>query len=115
MTAPATAQDCARWIRSSARFEANVAGGNIPGILSVEEDGGLTTYTNLSGFTASDLGYEPDGGLSMINTSTDRAPGERYRQAFDQLWTDQARLKDVTEALCRQIEATYPENAPSRI
>ena len=54
----------------------------------MEGEGGLTTYTNLSGFTASDLGYEPDGGLSMINKSTDRAPGERYRQVFDQLWTD---------------------------
>ena len=115
MTARATAQDCARWIRSSARFKANIAGGNVPGFLSVEGSGGLTTYTNLSGFTASDLGYEREGGLSLINKSTDRAPGERYRQVFDQLWTDQARLEDVTEALCRQIEATYTENAPSRI
>ena len=115
MTARATAQDCAQWIRTTARFKANIAGGNVPGFLSAERTDGLTTYTNLSGFTAADLGYEPDSGLSMINKSTDHAAGERYRQFFEQLWIDQARLEDVTEALCRQIEAIYAENAPSRI
>ena len=115
MTARATAQDCARWIRRSARFKANVAGGAVPTFLSVDGDAGLTTYTNLPGLTAPELGYELGDGLSMINKSEDRAPGERYRQLFDQLWADPARLEDVTEALCRQIEATYAENSPSRI
>ncbi len=115
MTARATAQDCARWIRRSARFKANVAGGGMPTFLSVDGSAGLTTYTNLSGLTAPDLGYEPSDGLSMINKSGDRGPGERYRQLFDQLWADPTRLEDVTEALCRQIEATYAENAPSRV
>ena len=115
MTGRAAAQDCARWIRSKAHFKANVSGGNVPGFLSLEGAAGLTTYANLSGFTASDLGHEPGGGLTMITKFDDRDAGDRYQRLFGQLWDDGPGLRDVTEALCQRIEATYAENAPSRI
>ena len=115
MTGRAAAQDCAHWIRSKARFKASVIGGGLPHFLSVEGAARLTTYANLSGFTASDLGYEPSGGLTMITKFDDRAAGDRYQQVFGQLWEDRSKLADVTEALCQHIEATYAENAPARI
>ena len=115
MTARATAQECARWIRKSARFRANVAGGGLPASLSIEGTDRAVAYGNLSGFTAADLGYEPSGNLSMIQKTDDPEATAHYIRLFDQLWGDNARLQDVTDALCQQIEETYAENAPAHV
>lgn len=113
MTARATAKDCADWIRRTARFKAN-SGGSIPSLLTIEGNGEPVAYAPLTGFTAADLGYERTDGLTLINKIDGHVAGQ-YAERFRQLWQDDARLSDVTDALCQQIEEVYAENAPSRI
>jgi len=113
MTARAVARDCANWIRTKGRFKAN-PGSSIPAFLCARGSTGGAVYTGLQGFTASDLGYQP-GNLTMINKIDDPQAVARYGQLFDQLWYDRDRLTDVTDALCRQLEQVYAENAPARI
>ena len=51
----------------------------------------------------------------MINKVTEEQAVARYGALFDQLWSEPGRLIDVTEELCRQLEAVYAENSPARI
>ena len=114
MTGRALARECAAWICQRARFKAN-PGAPIPAFFcATDRAGGGAVYTGLQGVTAVDLGYQP-GHLTMINKLTEAAAVERYRGLFAELWNERDRLVDVTDALCRQLEAVYAENAPARI
>jgi superfamily II DNA or RNA helicase len=113
MTTRALARECADWIREKGQFKAN-PGSTIPAFLCLHGQGGQALYTGLHGFTTADLGYQP-GNLTMINKVSDESSVSRYLQLFDQLWNEPGRLEDVTEALCRQLEQVYAENAPARI
>lgn len=113
MTTRALARECATWIRDKAEFRAN-PGTAIPPFLCTIGSGGGAVYTGLNGFTAADLGYQP-GTLTMINKIAEEQAVNRYAALFDQLWSEPGRLTDVTDALCRQLEAVYAENSPARI
>jgi len=113
MTTRALARECAEWIRTKAKFRAN-PGTAIPPFLCTTGSGQGAIYTGLNGFTAADLGYQP-GTLTMINKVSEEQAVARYAALFDQLWSEPGRLTDVTEELCRQLEAVYAENAPARI
>jgi SNF2 family DNA or RNA helicase len=113
MTTRALARECAEWIRAKAQFRAN-PGTALPAFLCATGSGEGAIYTGLNGFTAADLGYQP-GTLTMINKVTEEQAVARYAALFDQLWSEPGRLTDITEELCRQLEAVYAENAPARI
>lgn len=113
MTTRALARECADWVRHKGSFKAN-PGGPIPSFLCVTGEDSQALYTGLHGFTAADLGYQP-GNLTMINKVTEPHAVGRYTELFDQLWNEPGRLNNVTEALCRQLEKVYAENAPARI
>jgi SNF2 family DNA or RNA helicase len=113
MTTRALARECAEWIRAKVEFRSN-PGPALPAFLCAMGAEGGAVYTGLSGFTAADLGYQP-GTLTMINKFEEEQAVTRYAQLFDQLWSEPGRLKDVTEELCRQLEAVYAENSPARI
>jgi hypothetical protein len=60
----------------------------------------------LHGFTAVDLGYQRGDAVSNLINKIDEAPlTTTYLQLFDQIWNDQEKLQDVTEAICTHIEA----------
>ena len=113
MTTRALARECADWIRAKAEFRSN-PGTAIPAFLCAQGSTSGATYTGLNGFTAADLGYQP-GTLTMINKIDEEQAVARYATLFDQLWSEPGRLQNVTEELCRQLEAVYAENAPARI
>jgi superfamily II DNA or RNA helicase len=113
MTTRALARECADWIRKKGRFKSN-PGAAIPSFMCAKGSNGSVLYTGLQGFTTSDLGYQP-GTLTMINKIVDELAVDRYSQLFDQLWREPDRLKDVTDALCQQLEQVYTENSPARI
>lgn len=113
MTTRALARECAEWIKTKAQFRAN-PGTAIPPFLCATGSGEGAVYTGLNGFTAADLGYQP-GTLTMINKLEEEQAVARYAALFDQLWSEPGRLTDVTEELCRQLEAVYAENSPARI
>lgn len=113
MTTRALARECADWIRQKGRFKSN-PGAAIPSFMCARGNGSSVLYTGLQGFTTADLGYQP-GTLTMINKISDQSAVDRYAQLFDQLWREPDRLKDVTVALCQQLEQVYAENSPARI
>lgn len=114
MTSRALARECAAWIRERATFKANPGNPIPPFMCTLGDEGKGSVYTGLQGLTAADLGYQP-GHLTMINKADDPMALQRYSALFDELWLDHARLVDVTEELCAQLERVYAENPPARI
>lgn len=113
MTTRALARQCADWIRQKGTFKSNPKD-PVPSFLCASGASSDALYTGLHGFTTADLGYQP-GNLTMINKVKDETAVSRYGTLFDQLWAEPDRLEDVTDALCRQLEQAYAENAPARI
>jgi SNF2 family DNA or RNA helicase len=70
----------------------------------------------LHGFTAVDLGYQQGDAISnIVNRVDETAFTSTYLQLFDQIWSDPAKLEDVTSGICNHIESVYQENSPERI
>ena len=116
LTQRAVARECAEWIRSKARFRSNTTRAPMQQFIHVgREDGGIA-YMPISGFTAVDLGYQKGNAVSNLVTRFDQPGHARiYLDLFDQIWSDQDKVKDVTAAICEHIESVYQENSPERI
>lgn len=117
LTQKAVARECADWIRQKASFRSNRSGAPMQAYATVaNDDQQATVYTPLEGFTAADLGYQPDNATSkFVNKFDDPAQARHYVDLFDQVWNDPQRLEDVTERICDHIATVYRENAPERI
>ncbi|MEX2375576.1 MAG: helicase-related protein [Dehalococcoidia bacterium] len=116
LTQRAVARECAEWIRRKATFRSNTTRAPMQQFMHVGREDGGTAYMPISGFTAVDLGYQKGDAVSNFVTRFDN-PGhaQMYLQLFDQIWSDQEKVRDVTEAICDHIESVYQENSPERI
>ncbi len=112
----ALARECAEWIRKKATFRSNTTRAPMQQFIHVGEEDSGTAYMPISGFTAVDLGYQKGDAVSNLVTKFDHPHhAQVYLQLFDQIWSDQEKLKDVTAAICEHIESVYQENSPERI
>lgn len=113
LTQRAIARECADWVRRKARFRSNVTGEVMQQFAVVGDD---SAYHPIQGFTTADLGFERGNAVSNFVTrldGSDQTAG--LLGVFDQLWHDEARLGDVTQAVIDHIEQVYVENSPERI
>lgn len=116
LTQRAVARECAAWIRKKATFRSNTTRAPMQQFIHVGREDGGVAYMPISGFTAVDLGYQKGDAVSNFVTRFDQpAHAQMYLQLFDQIWTDQEKVKDVTETICEHIESVYQENSPERI
>lgn len=116
LTQRAVARECAAWIRKKANFRSNVTQAPMQQFAHVETAEGGVAYMPISGFTAVDLGYQPGNAVSNLVTRFDEAAHtDVYLQLFNQIWSDQEKVRDVTAAICEHIESVYQENSPERI
>ena len=116
LTQKAIARECAAWVRKKASFRSNKSKSQMQQFICIQGQENTIAYTPLHGFTAVDLGYQPGDAVSnFVNRIDDSVHTNSYLQLFEQIWNDQSRLEDVTEAICDHIESVYQENAPERI
>jgi hypothetical protein len=116
LTQRAVARECAAWIRKKATFRSNTTRAPMQQFIHVGREDGGVAYMPISGFTAVDLGYQKGDAVSNFVTRFDQpAHAQMYLQLFDQIWADQDKVKDVTDAICEHIESVYQENSPERI
>ena len=115
LTQKAIARECAEWIQRKATFKSNIADAPMQQFACV--DSSLNTaYMPLSGFTAVDLGYQKGNAISsFVNKVDEPELAKTYINLFDQLWSDNEKLKDVTQRLCDHISIVYKENSPESI
>lgn len=116
LTQRAVARECANWIRKKASFRSNTTKAPMQPLIHVEADAGDVTYMPISGFTAVDLGYQKGDAFSNLVTRIDDAAHTQiYLQLFNQIWSNEEKVSDVTAVICDHIESVYQENSPERI
>jgi len=116
LTQRAIARECANWIKRKANFRSNATKAPMQQFACLEAEGKTVAYTPIHGFTAVDLGYQQGDAVSNFINKMDDAPfANSYMKLFDQIWDDEVKLVDVTEAICRHIESVYQENSPEKI
>jgi hypothetical protein len=117
LTQRAIARECAEWIRRKVTFKSNVTKSLMQQMACVEQTGqDSTVYFPLQGFTAVDLGYQQGNAISnIVNKFSGPMMTEGYLRLFEQIWTDQEKLEDVTSQVCEHISNIYSENSPERI
>ena len=116
LTQRAIARECADWIRRKARFRSNSTNAQMQQFTFLNNGDEAVTYTSPNGFTAVDLGYQQGNAFSNIITKSEDAPStQTWLTLFNQIWSDDSKLKDVTDAVCSHIESVYQENSPEKI
>lgn len=116
LTQRAVARECAEWIRKKARFQSNTTKAPMQQFIHLGSEAGNAAYMPISGFTAVDLGYQKGDAVSNLVTRIDDAAHTQvYLQLFNQIWSDEEKVTDVTAAICDHIESVYQENSPKRI
>lgn len=111
----AIAKECAEWIRKKAHFRSNISGENMSPFMNVESSESVATYSPFASFTTADLG-EDRGNNAYSTTTKFYAPtASQFINTFNQIWVDNDRLTDVTDAVLENITAAYKENSPEFI
>lgn len=116
LTQRAIAKDCADWIKKKAVFKSNNTKAPMQQFATCVNETNQVTYFPISGFTAADLGYQRSDAFSnLVNKFEEPALTNTYLNLFNEIWHDQDKLEDVTEAICEHISSAYQENSPERI
>lgn len=117
LTQRAIAKECANWIRNKVKFRSVTSNVGVPNSITIEKpDFERVSYSNFSGFTAVDLGYEKGNYLYSTIIKDDDYGHTKYSVSqFMQMWDDNEVLDDVTDAIVNYVETCYKENSPEFI
>ncbi|MDD5596462.1 MAG: helicase-related protein [Victivallaceae bacterium] len=116
LTQRAIAKECAEWIRKKVTFKSNVTQAPMQQFAYIDVRDAASAYMPLHGFTAVDLGYQQGDAVSNFITKFADAPStQTWLNLFNQIWNDNSKLKNVTDAICTHIESVYQENSPEKI
>lgn len=116
LTQKVIARECAEWIRSKVRFKSNITDGELQNFIHIETEDKSTTYTPIKGFTSVDLGYEKNNMLFQgIFKNSEPSYAKFFFNQFKNVWDDDSKLEDVTDAIVDYISSAYEDNSPEFI
>ncbi|MEM1156789.1 MAG: helicase-related protein [Verrucomicrobiota bacterium] len=116
LTQRALAKDCASWMRRKATFRSNKSKDPMQQFACVLHPDGNTVYLPLHGFTAVDLGYQKGDAVSNYITKFEEGEGtQKYSDLFDQIWSSEDKVVNVTDTVIDHMDSVYRENPPELI
>ena len=116
LTQKVIARECAEWIREKVRFKSNITDGRLQNFIYVENGEHRVAYTPVDGFTSVDLGYEKNNMMYQgIMKNDEEGYARFFFRQFQNIWDDDAKLQDVTQAIVDYISSAYTDNAPEFI
>ena len=116
LTQKVIAKECADWIRAKVRFKSNVTESELQNFIYLEDDDKKLTYTPIKGFTSVDLGYEKNNMLFQgIIKNDDPSYARFFFSQFKNVWDDDEKVEDVTQAIVDYISSAYVDNSPEFI
>ncbi len=111
----AIAKECADWIKRKAKFCTNITRDGMNNFMVVDNPEDKYTYMPVNSFATVDLGCERGNNISNLVARFENPFSSEYLAAFDDLWNNQQKVKDVTQDVINLISAVYQENAPELI
>lgn len=116
LTQRVIAKECAEWIKDKVKFKSNVTPRGLQNFIYVDNGENKVAYTPIEGFTAVDLGYEQNNMYFQgIMKQDDENYSSFFFNQFKNLWNDDEKMEDVTEAIVSHISTAYKENSPEFI
>src|SRR5699024_7337843 len=116
MTQSAIAKECAAWINEKATFksfkERNPA---YPRLMHIENKDDAVYINGTVDFTADSLGLIPSTRIESIHAIYGKDFTASMLQTFEQIWHDEATLKDVTDLVMDSLDIIHKENPPEFI
>ena len=110
LTQRAIAKECAEWIKNKVTFKTNISNKTIQGQIVVDDMG----YTPITDFTTVELGCEKGDAIGTTIIKDTLLAADLIKK-FNEIWSDNDLLKDVTDEVIESIAAVYNENSPDFI
>jgi superfamily II DNA or RNA helicase len=112
----AIAKECKKWIDKRVTIKTNTSKRYIQPQLIVDNGSEKILYNGMDEFSSAGFGYENDNAiLRNIIKSDDYEMTSQFLKNFDEVWSDEEALKDVTEEVSEYIANLYKENSPEFI
>lgn len=113
----AIAKECAAWVKDRVTFKSNKhLNQPLYGMIHTEDkEGNEIAYTGINNFTTSDLGFTPKKGFPTLIQKVNFPESKAYLEWFNQVWSNQESLQDVTEQVQQYFENAFKENSPEFI
>jgi SNF2 family DNA or RNA helicase len=112
----AIAKECANWLLKKTTFKSNKSKSPMQQFAFLQSDAEKTVYMPLQGFTAVDLGYQQGDAVSnLVNKIEETDFTNTYLRLFEEIWSDENKVVDVTNEIHEHIASVYQENSPERI
>lgn len=116
LTQRVIAKECAEWVRQKVKFKSNISPRGLQNFIYLDNKNKKISYTPIQGFTAVDLGYEQNNMIFQgIMKQDDEMYSTFFFNQFKNVWDDEEKLEDVTEAVVDYISTAYKENSPEFI
>lgn len=113
----AIARECSRWVSEKVAFKSNTHHNHpIQGLIHVANpDQTDAAYTAINGFTQPDLGEAPRPGFPTLIPKTEYPGSQAFLNYFEQIWSNQQDLEDVTQRVQDFFKSAFRENSPEFI
>lgn len=113
----AIAKECSRWVKEKVTFKSNKHNNQpLNGMIHVNQGNeNAQAYSNVSGFTTSDLGITHKKGFPTLIQKAEYPDSKAYLDWFNQVWENEEDLKDVTQKVQDYFESAYKDNSPEFI
>lgn len=107
----AIAKECAEWIRQKVQFKSNTTTSGIPNFMHIAGAAEQNVYLPINGFTTSTLGCDRGNEIANPINKMAAPTSNEYLKIFNNLWSDKAKMQDVTDEIISHIEEVYKENS----
>lgn len=112
----AIAKECSNWVKQKVTFKSNKHSNHpLNSMIHVDNKSTSPAYTNINNFTTSDLGITHKKGFPTLIQKIENPQSSAYLEWFNQIWSNDHNLKDVTEFVQEYFENAYKDNSPEFI
>jgi len=110
------ARECAAWVKEKVQVKEMKQSGMLPfNLYHIKNETEDIALQGSSNFSSVGLGYTHTPSMHMNTLLKDSASTDELLSTFDEIWDNKELVKDVKEALLRDLETLYKDQTPEFI
>ena len=107
------AKECRKWCEQKVKFKSSMGNNTLMPMIMLDDN---ATYLNINEFSSAGFGYKKDNlVLGQITKMEDVTATKSFLDNFNNVWNDEAILKDISSEVLAYIDNLYKENSPEFI